>query len=276
MSPNISAVPVFSAKNLSAPEIDEMVQKNILQKPYLFDPARLKILTISYYDFAGEIHNDGQIIVLDSAANYVIAAFQELYRQKFPLQKMRLMNEYNGDDNLAMADNNCSALNQRKITGDGAQLSIHAYGLALDINPIQNPYIDFDVTKGTAQFAPIAGIKFANRLENRSGKQNRQGLAESIKNIFYQNGFNIWGGDWDNPIDYQHFQTSRILAELLITMNSTDAENFFNHHVKFLKTHNEELVVYLKNNFYGNLKVSYNADKTEFMNRVERIVNGNN
>lgn len=262
----------FLVNDLSWQDIDNMVKTNVLKQPFIFDPTRLKILTISYYDFDGVLHQDGKMIVLDAAADYVILAFKKLFKQKFYLSKIKLMNEYKGDDNLSLKDNNTSSFNQRYITGSASSLSIHAYGLAIDINPIQNPYISFDYNNGTAQYYPIEGAKYANRLENRPEKPNREGLAEGIKNIFYQYGFNIWGGDWDNPIDYQHFQTSRILAELLVIMNADDAKEFFKIHVEYLSNHERELAIYMKNNGYPDLKSSYNADKPGFIKQAKSFL----
>ena len=265
----------FIVKNLSNADIENMVQANVLKTPYIFDPNRLRLLIVSYYDFEGKSHEDGKIIVLDAVADSVLKIFQELYKTKFPFQEIKLINEFQGNDDLAMAANNSSALNQRNITGQTA-LSLHAYGLALDINPIQNPYISFDFDKGTAQYLPAAGAKFANRYENRPGKPNRPGLAEPLKKLFYQNGFNIWGGNWDYPIDYQHFQTSRTLEELLIAMDPADAEEFFKLHIKFLERQKEnsaaELALYMQNHANKDLVKDYLVNKKRFMEHARKVV----
>jgi hypothetical protein len=248
----------FSINTLSNAEIEKMVADNVLQKPDFFDPQRLRLLHISYHDFDGKIHNDGKIIVLDAAAENVLEIFKKLFEKKFPIHQMKLMNEFKGNDDLALNANNSSALNQRKIAGSD-KISIHSYGLAIDINPIQNPFISFE--NGAARFSPESGKKFANR------KINEAGLVEDVVQIFYENGFNIWGGNWKEPIDYQHFQTSRKLAELLVMMNEVEAKEFFKLHVRFLKNHKEEIIFKLGDNPVE----AYLSDRDAFLEKAKRI-----
>jgi len=265
-----AASEIFSIQKLSEKDISQMLETNVLKKPYLCDPSRLRLLQISYYDFDGKIHRDGKIVVLDAAAENVINIFKKLFDQKFPLQRISLLNEFKGDDDLSMNANNSSAFNQRAIAGRD-RVSIHSYGLAIDINPVQNPYVIFNHENATAQYLPAAGIKFANRLEGRPNKPNRAGLAENVEKIFYQNGFNIWGGNWDDPIDYQHFQTSRGLADLLVVMDARDAKIFFEMHVKFLNQKKEDLVIQAQSLIGEDLKKFYLANKTKFMEQVSKI-----
>lgn len=224
-----------NAKSLSKQEIKHMIESNVIKQPSAVNPSRLKMLTISYYDFSGQERHDGKMVVFDCVADYVLNIFYELHRIKFPIAKMELMDIYNGDDELAMESNNTSSLNQRNITNQNLP-SLHSYGLAIDINPVQNPFIQIDNDAGTAIFLPKSGIKFANRKENRINKASRIGMAEEVVKIFYQNGFDIWGGDWDDPIDYQHFQISRALATRLISADSEDAKKIFDEHVKSLNS----------------------------------------
>jgi hypothetical protein len=130
-----------------------------------------------------------------------------------------------------MAANNSSAFNYRKIAIDGNDaISIHSYGLAIDINPVQNPYVgNFKdhLTKdcGTAEVWPKAGIQYMNR------RNRRPGMVEEIVDIFSLNGFRDWGGNWNDLQDYHHFQTPRILAELLAEMDARHAYDFFDYYV---------------------------------------------
>jgi hypothetical protein len=128
-----------------------------------------------------------------------------------------------------MNDNNTSAFNDRPITGGGTP-SLHAYGLAIDVNPIQNPYVTRSGV--TLTFEPAAGADYANRLENRPWKRPRQGMAETVIEAFAENGFLIWGGYWDSPIDYQHFQVGRPFAERLAQLNAPEAEKLFDDLVR--------------------------------------------
>lgn len=157
------------------------------------------------------------------------AFFETLYNEKFPLAKVRLMDHYEGDDTRSMEDNNTSSFSYRAIIG-GSKISLHGYGLAIDINPIQNPFIQFpdnEENKAIAIYSPVKGRRYANRLQNRPGKPFRSGMAEQVVSIFKKNGFTVWGGDWDTPIDYQHFQVPRDVAEHLIKLKPEEAISFF-------------------------------------------------
>lgn len=195
--------------------------------------ARLRLLKITHLGFDGKSHH-GEIIVLDACSKQVLSIFKELYDRKFPMGKVSLLTEYKGSDSLSMADNNTSGHNFRQVTG-GSSISLHAYGTAIDLNPIQNPFIEIscDGKGGIARYQPVASIKYANRMENRLGKENRKGMAEEVIDVFAKNGFYWWGGYWNCPIDYQHFQISRSLTELLAAMTPEDAEAFFEFTVAY-------------------------------------------
>jgi hypothetical protein len=190
---------------------------------------RLRVVKFGYVDFHGKLQTDGEIVVMDAAAKHVLRIFETLRRARFPIAKANVLDRYDGDDLASMNDNNTSAFNDRPITGGGLP-SLHAYGLAIDIDPIQNPYVTR--SGATFTFEPAAGADYANRLENRPGKQARQGMAEAVIEVFAENGFLIWGGYWDSPIDYQHFQVGRPFAERLTQLNGPEAEQVFDDLVK--------------------------------------------
>jgi D-alanyl-D-alanine carboxypeptidase len=133
------------------------------------------------------------------------------------------METYDGDDDASMADNNTSAFNDRTIKGSASQ-SLHAYGLAIDLNPLQNPF----VARGgkTAQVEPTAGGEYLDRSNPRNG------MAESVIEIFADHGFLIWGGGWRNPIDYQHFQVDRRLAKEVSADPPGRAQTLFDSYVE--------------------------------------------
>lgn len=185
---------------------------------------RLNLVTFRYIDFAGVSHDDGQIIVMDALASRVQRIFDTLYERRFPVSKATLLNAYDGDDEASMADNNTSAFNDRPVTG-GSQLSLHAYGAAIDLNPVQNPFIRRSGTGLSVD--PPAGLDYINRAQQRPGKPDRPGLAEAVVEIFAQNGFVVWGGYWDEPLDYQHFDIGRALAETLAALPSDEARKRF-------------------------------------------------
>lgn len=114
-----------------------------------------------------------------------------------------------------------SCYNCRAITG-GSVPSIHGYGLAIDINTIQNPYVKRTETEEII-ILPKKGAEYLDR------KNIRPGMAESVVDILTKNGFRDWGGSWNDPdpIDWQHFQTPTFIARLMATMSPDDAKEFF-------------------------------------------------
>lgn len=171
--------------------------------------ADLRLVLADHYNFEGETR-EGKLIVHHTKAKSTVAIFRELYNMKFPIQQMKLMDDYNGDDELSMADNNSSCFNHRKIAGSD-KISIHSYGLAIDINPLQNPALVIEEKNLSVLVHPKTGAQFLNRYNMRPGM-----IEESIVKLFKEHGFDVWGGNWNNPIDYQHFQVSRALAEDIV------------------------------------------------------------
>jgi hypothetical protein len=201
---------------------EEMLQKKTYQPGCPVHPNRLKLVNFSYYDFNGVPHHDGEIVVMDAVAEHVVNIFRELYKRRFPLHKSKRIEYYNGSDALSLEDNNTSSFNCRKITGSSSLPSMHAYGLAIDMNPLQNPSVMKDAGKsGKATVLPKGGLDYLNR------KDMRPGMVEPIVEIFKKNGFRVWGGQWNVPIDWQHFQTPRNVSKLMASMTPDDAKTFF-------------------------------------------------
>jgi hypothetical protein len=224
---------MFIVTNLSDGLKQELKDKNIWKDNCPVPLERLRIVKFSYYDFEDVSHDDGEITVMDAVSKHVLTVFKELYKLKFPLSKASGIEHYNGRDEASMADNNTSSFNCREITGGGLP-SIHSYGLAIDINPIQNPYIAPDKdqsktgTQGSIKVLPAAGVDYLNRTNIRPGMSETRGVREALK----KNGFKEWGGAWDNRIDWQHFQPSRAIAQLLAVMSYHDAAILFEMHIK--------------------------------------------
>jgi hypothetical protein len=208
---------------------DDMKKHNVIRAGVPVGCERLSLITFSYMGFDGSIHGGGEIMVMDAAAENVLRIFAKLRELRFPIAKARLVNHYEGNDDASMADNNTSAFNGRPVAGSNKP-SLHAYGLAIDLNPIQNPNADRTGAKLT--FRPPAGIDYANRLNDRPGKNVRLGMAEPVIDVFADEGFLIWGGYWDAPIDYQHFQVSRPLAEQLARLAPAQAKAVYAQHVE--------------------------------------------
>jgi hypothetical protein len=215
---------IFSSSALTNNYCQQLLSKGIITKANPVSCERLRRIEFSYLDENSKVKEDGELVVLDVLAPKVVALTKKLLEQKFVVFKAKPIEDYQGDDQLSMADNNSSAFNGRAITG-GSSWSLHAYGAAIDINPIQNPFIDIDAD-GTAHISPIKSARYAvNRSNQRPGKLPRPGLAEEVVDTFAQYGFFIWGGDWNYPIDYQHFQVGpRSFVGTLVAMEPHNAE----------------------------------------------------
>lgn len=232
-----NARPASRASNIS--EVDAnmcqtMRDTDVLHKGAPVSCAQLRVVHFSYLGFDGKVHDDGAVMVMAALADHVQAIFATLLQRKFAIAEAQLMQHYRGDDLAAMRANNTSAFNDRAIINGGANgsaPSLHAYGAAIDINPIQNPFVEFE-NAGKASYSPAAGSTYANRLAVRPGKVTRKGMAEDVVDVFADHGFLIWGGDWDAPIDYQHFQISRSLAKKLAALPVAQAQIVFNDYVK--------------------------------------------
>ena len=154
----------------------------------------LKYLNVKYYDFDGKEHKDGELIVNKEVALETLKIFYELYQNKYPIKKIKLVEEYNASDELSMEDNNTSAFNYR-IVENSDKLSWHCFGLAIDINPLYNPYIlDNEIYPKTA-------LEYTDRAKNFQGKITHNDLAYQIFKKYNW----LWGGDFINSKDYQHF-----------------------------------------------------------------------
>ncbi len=158
--------------------------------------SNLRYIVVSYIDYNGYLRN-GELVVNEIISQKIVEIFKILLDNRFQIEKMRLVDYYNGDDNLSMKDNNTSAFNYRYISNT-TTLSNHALGLAVDINPLYNPY----VTK--IGVFPPEGEKYVSRDLNYKGmiKYN-----DCCYNAFISNGFK-WGGKFNNVKDYQHFEYS--------------------------------------------------------------------
>jgi hypothetical protein len=157
--------------------------------------AELAYIRMSYWGFDQKPHL-GEMIVSQRLAPEVVGIFKILYEQRFPIERMQLMDAYKGDDDAAMAENNTSAFNCRDKTNKPGQFSLHSYGVAVDINTLINPYVKGD------QVLPPGGRKYKDRTKPVPGMIVRDGL---VYHLFVQKGWQ-WGGDWDTRQDYQHFE----------------------------------------------------------------------
>lgn len=159
-------------------------------------PEELRRVDLDYVGFDGQTHR-GELIVHQELADEVVAIFAELERQRFPVERMQAVTAYpDADDELSMRDNNTSAFNCRGIPGS-TSWSWHAYGRAIDINPKINPF----VPRGEPAQPANAG-EFVDRTQSLPGMLH---AGDPVVRLFIERGW-AWGGNWTNPLDYQHFE----------------------------------------------------------------------
>lgn len=154
---------------------------------------------ILHYDFDGN-PSEGELICNQYIAQDLVEIFYELYRNEYQLERVLLIDEYDGSDAASMEDNNTSCFNYRLVNGS-TSLSKHALGLAIDVNPLYNPYISYN-SDGSLHVSPAAGESYADRSASFPYKIDESDLCYKL---FTQHGF-TWGGNWNSIKDYQHFQ----------------------------------------------------------------------
>lgn len=159
----------------------------------------LRYARVLYMGTDGNNHV-GELIVNQSIAKDIEDIMKELYWNQYPIGQMVLVDNYGGDDETSMSANNTSAFNCREITG-GKQLSKHAFGLAIDVNPLYNPYCKM-MTDGSVRCEPEAGRCYLDRSQNIPYKIDETDLCYQL---FVERGF-TWGGSWSGVKDYQHFE----------------------------------------------------------------------
>lgn len=161
----------------------------------------LRYLSVLYYDFNGEVQT-GELICNKRIAQDLVEIFYELYQNEYQIEKIRLIDEYQGDDTASMTDNNTSCFNYRVVDGTSS-LSKHALGCAIDINPFYNPYVVFNKgANGETYISPAGSEIYADRSQEFPYKIDENDLCYKL---FKEHGF-VWGGNWNSCKDYQHFQ----------------------------------------------------------------------
>lgn len=156
----------------------------------------LRHVSLPYIGFGGRARR-GALVVNASVATEVVAAFRDLYRARVPIRRMRPIQAYGGDDFASIEADNTSAFNCRPATGS-RNWSQHAYGLAIDINPIENPYVSGGRTSHRAS-APY--------LDRSRVRPDMAVEGGALVRAFDARGWG-WGGRWSGIKDYQHFSSS--------------------------------------------------------------------
>jgi hypothetical protein len=156
----------------------------------------LRLLTLSHWGFDGRAHT-GRLVVHREVARELVGVFRELYDARFPIRRMRLVDAYGGSDFRSIEADNTSAFNCRYVEGT-TRWSNHAYGRAIDVNPIENPYVSGGHT------SHAASRPYVDRARRRPGMAYEGG---ALVRAFDRIGWG-WGGRWGSIKDYQHFSES--------------------------------------------------------------------
>ena len=156
--------------------------------------GELRLITLTYRGFDGRDHT-GRLIANRSAGSQLVGVFRRLYAARFPIRRMEPVDRYGGDDYRSIEADNTSAFNCRAATGS-SRWSNHAYGLAIDVNPIENPYISSGHTSHPAS------VPYLDRSRRRPGMAYAGGvLVEAFRGVGWG-----WGGSWSGSVqDTQHF-----------------------------------------------------------------------
>jgi hypothetical protein len=162
--------------------------------PVGFDMLRL--VRITYWGFDDEPHR-GRLVIHRRWADEIVEVFRRIYDGEFPIRRVRLVDNYGADDLASMRHDNTSAFNCRYVAGT-TTWSMHAFGKAVDINPVENPYVD------GSRVSPPNGEPYADRSDVRPGMiYERDVVWRAFRSIGWE-----WGGTWQSAKDYQHFSSN--------------------------------------------------------------------
>ena len=158
----------------------------------------LRYVHVLHTGFDGET-KEGELVVNKAIADDVCDIFEKLYEANYPIEKIRLVDEYDADDEASMSDNNSSAFNFRFISHT-TKISKHGLGMAVDINTLYNPYVK--TVDGRRSVEPANAADYVDRSADFPYKIDHEDLCYQL---FTAHGF-TWGGDWTHSKDYQHFE----------------------------------------------------------------------
>jgi len=201
--PAVSRAPTRAAPQFKGtihaitPQMKAMMRQSGAWKPGC--PVRfgdLRLLKLTYWGFDKRAHT-GKLVVARQWARPLVDVFHKLYKARFPIRRMKLIDEYGASDRRSMNADNTSAFNGRYVSGT-TRWSMHAYGLAIDINPVENPYVS------GSYVSPKAGRKYADRSRQARGMVHS---GDVVVRAFRSIGWK-WGGDWPGTKDYQHFSST--------------------------------------------------------------------
>ena len=193
----------FSIHAISDDLFDRMREGNTYKENCIIPREDLRYLLVLHKDKDGNAHQ-GEMVVHKMIAEDVLEIFEKLYDAAYPIERMVLADNYLADDEIMMRDNNSSCFNFRLISHTD-RISKHGLGMAVDINPLYNPYHKTVTTDdGTIREVtePATGEAWLDRAQDFDYKIEKEDLCCTL---FIEKGFE-WGGDWLDRKDYQHFE----------------------------------------------------------------------
>jgi hypothetical protein len=161
-------------------------------------PSGLRRIDMTYWGMDDKPHDNGQLVVNAKAADDLVTVFRKLYTMRYPIRRMEPVDKYKGSDFESIEADNTSAFNCRNATGSSS-FSQHAFGLAVDINTCENPYVYAD-----GHVAHKQCKKFADRSIKAPGVIH---AGDRVVKAFASIGWG-WGGEWSGARDYQHFSSN--------------------------------------------------------------------
>lgn len=192
---NTQSKEIFTSSEIPNNILQKMIGNSIPTKDK--DKVNIKqlvYLKITYWGFDEKTHV-GEMVVSKTVAQEVLDIFEEAYHKKYPIEKIKLIDEYGANDEKSMANNNTSAFCYRVISNTN-KISKHSLGKAIDVNPLYNPYVVGN------SISPANGKEYANRSIERKGIIKK---GDDLYNAFIKRGW-TWGGNWSSKKDYQHFE----------------------------------------------------------------------
>lgn len=208
---NNTMTPEISEKDFYIAMISDEIFARMKGKSYKDDcnvPIEdLRYIHILHKDLEGNTL-EGEMVCHEVIAQDLLEIFEELYLNNYPIERVELVDNYDADDETSMTANNSSCFNYRCISHT-TKISKHGLGIAVDINPLYNPYTK--IVDGTRTIEPAAGAPYLDREADFPYKIDENDLCYKL---FIEHGFQ-WGGSWTNSKDYQHFELPDAVADEL-------------------------------------------------------------
>lgn len=186
-----TTVPVFAS---AIAEVDAARLTHSWRPGCPVSPRDLRLLQLSYWGFDDRAHQ-GELVVAARHAEAIVSVFAQLFEVRFPIERMELVDVYEGNDDRSMVANNTSAFNCREVAGRPGVLSQHALGTAIDVNPLINPWVH------SGRVDPPEAAQYADRTKPWKGAIYADDV---VVRAFAAIGWG-WGGYWPGSYDYQHF-----------------------------------------------------------------------